>query len=68
MIVKLKTFVFPFQHAKGQLIWKANCQAVKSFKKQMNEFAFTTIRRVFLGFLEDIKDNRKDEYFSTISV
>ena len=30
MIVKLKIFGFPFQHAKGQLISKANCQAVNS--------------------------------------
>ena len=40
---------------KGQLISKANCQAVNSSKKQTNEFFFTTMRRVFVRFLEDTK-------------
>ena len=32
---------------KGQLISKANCQAVISSKKRMNEFVFTTMRSFF---------------------
>ena len=44
---------------KGQLISKANRQAVNSSKKQTNEFVFTTMRRVFVRFLEDIEDTKK---------
>ena len=33
--------------AKGQLISKANCQAVNSSKKWTNEFIFTSMRRFF---------------------
>ena len=36
--------------SKGQLISKANCQAVNSSKKRTNEFFFTTMRRVFVQF------------------
>ena len=36
--------------AKGQLISKANCQAMNSSKKRMNELIFTTMRRVFVRF------------------
>ena len=39
---------------KGQLISKANCQAVNSSKKRINDFIFTTMRRVFVWFLEEI--------------
>ena len=39
--------------AKGQLISKANCQAEDSSKKRMNEFASTSMRRVFICFLEE---------------
>ena len=46
--------------SKGQLISKANCQAVNSYKKQTNEFVFTTMRRVFVRFLEEIEDTKKD--------
>ena len=35
---------------KGQLISKANCQAVNSSKKRTNEFVSTSIRRVFIRF------------------
>ena len=42
-------------YTKGQLISKANCQAVNSSKKRTNEFVFTTIRRVFVRFLEEIE-------------
>ena len=38
---------------KGQLISKANCQAVNSSKKRTNEFVFTSMRRVFVRFLEE---------------
>ena len=44
---------------KGQLISKANCQAVNSSKKQTNEFVFTTMQRVFVRFLEEIEDTKK---------
>ena len=45
--------------SKGQLISKANCQAVNSSKKRTNEFVFTTMRRVFVRFLEEIEDSKK---------
>ena len=45
---------------KGQLISKANCQAEDSPKKRTNEFVFTTMRRVFVRFLEEIEDTKKD--------
>ena len=38
-------------NTKGQLISKANCQAANSFKKQTNELVFTTMRSVFVRFL-----------------
>ena len=41
---------------KGQIISKANCQTVNSSKKRTNEFDFTTMRRVFVHFLEEIED------------
>ena len=44
---------------KGQIISKANCQDVNSSKKQMNAFVFTTIRRVFVHFLEEIEATKK---------
>ena len=44
---------------KDQLISKANCQAVNSSTKRMNEFVFTTIRHVFVRFLEEIEDTKK---------
>ena len=47
------------QVTKGQLISKANCQAVNSSKKQTNEFIFTTMQRVFVRFLEEIEDTKK---------
>ena len=43
----------------GQLISKANYQAVNSSKKQTNEFIFTTMQRVFVRFLEEIEDTKK---------
>ena len=48
-----------FPPAKGQLISKANCQAVNSSKNRTNEFVFTTMRRVFVRFLEEIEDTKK---------
>ena len=44
---------------KGQLISKANYQALNSSKKRTNEFVFTTMRRVFVRFLEEIEDSKK---------
>jgi hypothetical protein len=43
----------------GQLISKVNCQAVNSSKKTTNEFVFTSMRHVFLCFLEEIEDANK---------
>ena len=45
-------------HTKGQLISKANCQAVNSSKKRTNEFVFTTMRHGFVRFLEEIEDTK----------
>ena len=44
---------------KGQLIPKANYQAVNSSKKWTSEFIFTTMRHVFVHFLEEIEDNKE---------
>ena len=33
--------------------------AVNSSKKRTNEFVFTTMRRVFVSFLEEIEDTKK---------
>ena len=44
---------------KDQIISKANCQAVNSSKKQTNEFVFTSIRRVFIHFLEESLPEKK---------
>ena len=44
---------------KGQLISKANCQAVNSSKERTNEFVFTSMRCVFVRFLEEIEDSQK---------
>ena len=45
--------------AKGQVILKANCQAMNSSKKQTNKSVFTTIRRVFYHLFEGIEDTKK---------
>ena len=45
--------------SKGQLISKANCQAVNFSKKRTNEFVFTSMRRVFVHFSEEIQDSKK---------
>ena len=56
----LKVKIIPKEEkSKGQLILKANCQAVNSSKKRTNEFVFTTMRRVFVRFLEEIEDTKK---------
>ena len=44
---------------KGQLISKANCQAVNSSKKRTNEFDFATMRLVLVRFLEEIENTKK---------
>ena len=46
-------------HTKGQLISKANCQAEDSSKKRTNEFVFTSMRRVFVRFLEESSARKK---------
>ena len=46
-------------YVKGQLISKANYQAVNSSKKRTNEFVFTTMRCVFVRFLEEIENTKK---------
>ena len=51
-----KTFLFVF---KGQLISKAICQVVTSSKKRTNEFVFTTMKLIFVCFLEEIEDTKK---------
>ena len=45
--------------AKGQLISKANSQAKDSSKKRMNEFVFTSMRRVFVHFFEESSAREK---------
>ena len=54
-----KKLLNKFFTIKGQLISKANCRAVNSSKKRTNEFIFTTMRRVFVRFLEEIEDTKK---------
>ena len=44
---------------KGQLTSKKNCQAEDSPKKRMNEFVFTTMRRVFVRFLGESSARKK---------
>ena len=44
---------------KGQLISKENCQTMNSSKKGTNEFVSTTMRHVFVCFLEEIEDSKK---------
>ena len=44
---------------KGQLISKPNCQAMNSSKKRTNEFLFTTMRGVFIRFLEEIEVKKR---------
>ena len=38
---------------------KGNCQVVNSSQKCMNEFVFTSMRRVFIRSLEEIEDSKK---------
>ena len=47
------------QSLKGQLISKANCQAVNPSKKGTNKYVFTSMRRVFVRFLEKIEGSKK---------
>ena len=53
---KVELLQFP---VKGQLISKANGQAMNSSKNRTNEFVFTTMRRVLVRFLEEIEDTEK---------
>ena len=43
----------------GHLILKANYQAVNASKKRTNEFVFTSMRRVFVRFLEESLARKK---------
>ena len=43
-------------HTKGQFISKENCQTVNFSKQRTNKFVFTSMRRVFVCFLEEIED------------
>ena len=45
--------------AKGQLISKTNCQGMDSSKKRTNEFVFTSMRHVFVCFLEESSARKK---------
>ena len=56
---KSETLPIRLFDAKGQLISKANCQAMNASKKRMNEFVLTTMRCVFICFLEEIEVNKK---------
>ena len=49
----------PSMPTKGQLISKANYQALNSSKKRTNDFVFTAMQRVFIRFLEEIEDTKK---------
>ena len=44
---------------KGQLISKANCQALNSSKKQTNEFVCTSIRCIFVNFWKKLKTAKR---------
>jgi hypothetical protein len=55
-LVPPKRIWFP---AKGQLISKTNCQAEDSSKKRTNEFVFTSMRRVFVRFLDESSARKK---------
>ena len=46
--------------SKGQLVSKANYQAVNSSKKRTNGFVFTSMRRVFVRFLEESSARKKN--------
>ena len=53
----MEKFLNFLDFAKGQLISKANCQAMNSSKK--NEFVFTAMQCVFVPFLDEIEDTKK---------
>ena len=46
-------------HSKGQLILKANCQALNSSKIQTNDLVVNSMGCVFFRFLEEIEDSKK---------
>ena len=54
-LFSLEAMKISAMQTKGQIILKANCQAVNFSKKRTNEFVFTTMRRVFVRFLEEIQ-------------
>ena len=59
----LKVKIIPKEEkSKGQLILKANCQAEDSSKKRTNEFVFTSMRHVFVRFLEESLARKKTRF------
>ena len=59
IVTKSQNIQKKYLDSKGQLISKANCQAVNSSKKWTNVFVFTSIRRVYVRYLEEIEDSTK---------
>ena len=63
LVIRVLFSKFGFSHfssiPKGQIILKANCQAMISSKKRTNEFVFTSMRCVFVRFLEEIEATEK---------
>ena len=53
--------LFPGMDIRGQLISKANCQAIDSPKKQTNEFAFFDLKSSYV-----VKSNAVRSFFSRI--
>ena len=48
-----------YSKLKGHVNMKTNCQAMNSSKKRTNEFVFTTMKLIFVCFLEEIEDTKK---------
>ena len=55
----MRLFKRVFKSSKGQLISKANYQAVNSSKKRTNEFVFTTLWHVFVRFWKKLKTPKR---------
>ena len=57
--IKFGVFLIYISSGKGQLISKRFLGSSISSKKRTNEFVFTSMRRVFVRFLEEIDDLKK---------
>ena len=57
--MNLNTTICKSVFAKGQIISKANYGILNSSKKRTNKVVFTTMRLVFVRFLEEIEDTKK---------